>query len=60
MQEQCQRYLQLLDELQQLMKQTSNVGVKLGEQMVEDLDWRIVTLLSDLRQLEIAIMLEAG
>ena len=60
LQEQCQRYLQLLDELQQLMKQTSNVGVKLGEQMVEDLDWRIVTLLSDLRQLEIAIMLEAG
>lgn len=60
MQEQCQRYLQLLDELQQLMKQATNAGVKLGEQMVEELDWRIAVLLSEIRQLEIVIMCESA
>lgn len=59
MQEQCHKYLQLVDELQRLMKQTSSAGINLREHMVEELDWRIATLLTEIQQLEQWIMKEA-
>lgn len=59
MEEKCQRYLQLLDELDHFMKQTSNVGGNMGERIVDLLDWRIASLLSEIQQLEKVIMEEA-
>ena len=58
MQELCQQYLQLLDELQHLMKKAAAAGFELGEQMVEDLDWRIAVLLAEIKQLEQVILNE--
>ena len=58
LQELCQQYLQLLDELQHLMKKAAAAGFELGEQMVEDLDWRIAVLLAEIKQLEQVILNE--
>jgi len=41
------------------MKKAANAGFKLGEHMVEDLDWRIAVLLAEIQQLEQVILNEA-